>query len=345
MKVFATGATGLVGANTVRALVAAGHQARLLVRDEAAARRYYQRHGVEIESYVGVDILDQAALRQAMQGCDALFHAAASISLNPRLARQTYDNNVGATKAALGAAMGQGIRNIVYVSSYSVLFKPGLVLVDETTPLADPTEAYSRSKRDSDEYVRGLQAQGWPVQITYPSAVVGPDDPKLSESNYAIKAFIGQALMQTGSGFQCVDVRDLAEAHRFLLEHPMQGDACEARYLVAGHYYAWAGLKTLLEGLLGYRLRTPKVPGGLLRGFGAATDLAKRLVPFETPISAEAMRFITQWAPASSARYLAHAGTAFRAGEETFRDAIRWLHANGHLTARQAGLVLAARAD
>lgn len=337
MKVFATGATGLVGANTVRALIAAGHQARLLVRDEAAARRYYQRHGVEIESYVGTDILDQAGLQQAMQGCDALFHAAASISLDPRLAQQTYRNNVGATRAVLAAAMAQGVRNIVYVSSYSVLFKPGLATVDETTPLADPTEAYSRSKRDSDELVRSLQAQGWPIQMTYPAAVVGPDDPKLSESNYAIKAFITQALMQTSAGFQGVDVRDLAQAHRYLLEHPVQGDACEARYLVAGHYLSWDELRELLERLVGYRLRTPKVPAGLLRGLGAATDFVKRLIPFETPISAEAMSFITEWVPASSARYLARSGTQFRPAEETYGDAIRWLYASGHLTARQAG--------
>jgi len=341
MKVFATGATGLVGANTVRALVAAGHEARLLVRDEAAARRYYQRHGVEIESYVGVDILDQPGLQTAMQGCDALFHAAASISLDPRLAQQTYDNNVGATKAVLGAAIAAGIRNIVYVSSYSVLFKPGLSQVDETTPLANPTEAYSRSKRDSDEYVRGLQAQGWPVQMSYPAAVVGPDDPKLSESNYAIKAFIGQALMQTSAGFQGVDVRDLAEAHRHLLEHPVEGDACGARYLVAGHYLSWAELRALLERLLGYRLRAPRVPGGLLRGLGAATDFAKRLIPFETPISAEAMSFITEWVPASSARYLAHARATFRPAEQTYGDAIRWLHANGHLSPQQAGRLAA----
>ncbi|MDP3859068.1 MAG: NAD-dependent epimerase/dehydratase family protein [Stagnimonas sp.] len=337
MKVFATGATGLVGANTVRALVAAGHQARLLVRDEAAARRYYARHGVEIEGYVGVDILDQAGLQQAMQGCDALFHAAASISLNPRLAQQTYRNNVGATKAVMGAAIAQGIRNLVYVSSYSVLFKPGLATVDETTPLAEPTEPYSRSKRDSDEYVRGLQEQGWPIQMSYPAAVVGPDDPKLSESNYAIKAFITQALMQTSAGFQCVDVRDLAQAHRFLLENPVQGDACEARYLLGGHYLSWVELRELLERLLGYRLRTPKVPPGLLRGFGAATDLAKRLIPFETPISAEAMSFITEWAPASSTRYLALSGAQFRTAEQTYGDAIRWLCASGHLTPKQAG--------
>lgn len=337
MRIFVTGGTGLVGANTVRALVAAGHSVRLLVRDEPAARRYFARHGTAIESYVHVGILDQPALAAAMAECDALFHAAASISLNPRLAQQTYDNNVGATRAVLGAAMQCGIRNIVHVSSYSVLFGPGVNLIDEATPLANPSEPYSRSKRDSDEYVRGLQAQGWPIQITYPAAVVGPDDPKLSESNYAVQAFLSKALMQTSSGFQAIDVRDLAEAHRHLLEVPERKDPTAGRYLVCGHFLRWAELRELLEGLTGRRLRAPTVAPGLLRFFGSATDVVKRITPFETPISAEAMRFITAWAPASSARYLERSGARFRDPAETFGDAIRWLAAEGHVSPKQAG--------
>jgi dihydroflavonol-4-reductase len=177
MKVFCTGATGFVGAHTALALLAAGHETRLLVRDQEAARSWFEGRGRHIERFVTVDIRDQTALEQAMAGCDAVLHAAAAVSLDPRRAREMYDTNVCATKAVLGAASALGIGDLLYVSSVIALFHPGASRVDESTPLADLSDAYSRSKRDSEAYVRGLQQQRVPVQVTYPAAVIVPEIP------------------------------------------------------------------------------------------------------------------------------------------------------------------------
>lgn len=176
MKVFLTGATGFVGAHTALALLEAGHELRLLVRNPDAARRYFRDHGHELDDFVVADMRAVETIRKGMEGCDAALHAAAAVSLDPRKARETYDNNVGGMKAVIGSACELGISNIVYVSSLSVLMQTGLERIDEDSPLITSRDAYSRSKRDSDEYVRRLQAQGQPIQITYPSAIVGPDD-------------------------------------------------------------------------------------------------------------------------------------------------------------------------
>lgn len=337
MKVFCTGATGFVGAHTALALLEAGHELRLLVRNERAARRWFESHGYSIERFVTVDIRDQAAVQHSMAGCDAVFHAAAAVSLDPRKARETYDNNVGGTKAVLGAACVAGIQNLLYVSSVMALFHPGLPRVDESTPLADVSEAYSRSKRDSDEYVRGLQQRGAPVQITYPAGVIGPDDPKLSAANRALVTLICQMLPRSTTGFQCVDVRDLALAHRWLLEHPPTSDFENARYILGGHFYPWAELRQRLETLLGRRMFSPRVAPALMRAMGATADWVKKLVPFETQISAESMAINTQWPPADSSRFLAKSGLRFRSGEETFADTIRWMVEAGHIPPKKAG--------
>jgi nucleoside-diphosphate-sugar epimerase len=340
MKLFCTGATGFVGAHTALALLEEGHELRLLVRNEPAARRWFERHGHRVESFVTVDICDRAAVQHAMVGCDAVFHAAATVSLDPRKARDTYDTNVGATKAVLGAAHAVGIANLLYVSSVAALFHPGAPRVDESTPLSDLSEAYSRSKRDSEQYVRELQKQGVPVQITYPAAVVGPDDPKLSAANRAVAAFIGQMLPRSTTGFQCVDVRDLAQAHRWLLKQPPTRDFEGARYIVGGHFYPWDELRQRLEALLGRRIVSPRVSPRLMRALGATADRIKKLVPFETQISAESMAINTQWPPADSSRFLAKSGLHFRPGEETFADTIRWMAAAGHIPVRKAGRLL-----
>lgn len=341
MTIFVTGATGFVGAHTAQALLAAGHELRLLVRDEAAARRQFgSARG--IERYVRADLCDAAGLRQAMAGCDAVFHAAAAVALDPRRAQQTYDNNVGGVRAVFSAAADLGIGKLVYVSSLSALFHPGLPRIDESTPLAEVREAYARSKRDADEHVRGLQAQGLPLQISYPSAVIGPDDPKFSEANRGLLAFISRMMPATTSGFQCVDVRDLAQAHRWLLERPVTGDAQDARYIVGGHFYPWAEFRQRLEQLLGRRLFSLPLPAVLMRALGAGVDALQRLKPFPTQITAEAMAFVTQWPPADSSRFLRSSGLGFRSGEETFADTIRWMVRAGHLPIKHAGRLLPA---
>jgi len=248
-----------------------------------------------------------------------------------------YDTNVCATKAVLGAARAVGIGNLLYVSSVLALFHPGASRIDESTPLADLSEAYSRSKRDSEAYVRGLQQQSVPVQITYPTAVIGPDDPKLSAANRGLASLVGQMLPRSKTGFQCVDVRDLAQAHVWLLKHPADREFESARYIVGGHVYPWDELRLRLEALLGRRIFSPRVPPRLMRFMGATADRVKALVPFETQISAESMTINTQWSPADSSRFLTRSGLCFRFGDETFGDTIRWLVEAGHVPHKKAG--------
>lgn len=341
MKVFLTGGTGFVGAHTARALLSAGHQLRLLVRNPDAARRYFAEHGFDVDDFVVADMRDTDRIREGMQGCDAVLHAAAAVSLDPRKAQETYDNNVGGMKAVIGSACELGIRRIVYVSSISVTMQRGFERIDEATPLANTKEPYSRSKRDSDEYVRELQKQGYPVQITYPSAIVGPDDPRLSEANSALIQFVTQIIPRTSSGFQCVDVRDLAETHRYLLEHPPAENPENARFVVGGHYYPWPVFHQTLEKVTGRRLFSLPIPGIVFRLMGEVFDLIKKVIPFQTHISAEAMGYVTQWVEADSRKLIAHTGLQFRSPEETFTDTIRWMLAKGHLKTKNAPQVVA----
>jgi nucleoside-diphosphate-sugar epimerase len=341
MKIFCTGATGFVGAHSALALLAAGHELQLLVRNERAARDWFDMRGREVGRCVTVDIRDQAALAHAMADCDAVFHAAAAVSLDPRRAREMYDTNVGGTKAVLGAACEVGINNLVYVSSVTVFFHPGAPHVDESTPLADVSEPYSRSKRDSEIYVRELQRRGVPVQISYPAGVIGPDDPKLSAANRALATCVGRALPRSTTGFQCVDVRDLAQAHVWLFEHPPADELEDARYIIGGHFYPWDELRQRLEALLGRHIFSPRVPPRLMRAMGAAADRIKTVVPFETQISAESMAINTQWPPANSSRFVARSGLRFRSGEETFADTIRWMVGAGHIPRKKAGRLAA----
>ena len=63
----------------------------------------------------------------------------------------------------------------------------------------------------------------------------------------------------------------------------------------------------------------------------------KRVVPFEYPLTLEAMTFATR-APEYDSRAACEAlDVRWRPVEETLRDSIRWLAAGGHVPAKLAG--------
>lgn len=336
MKVFLTGATGLIGAHTALALLRAGHELRLLVRNEKLARDYFLAHGYKLDDFVVGDMQDKTLLKKSMAGCDAVLHSAAMVSLDPAKSEEIYRSNINSIDSVIGTAHELGIHNIVYVSSLGAFFIPDGGPITETSPLGKSSEAYTQSKIDCEKHVRSLQEEGMPVQITYPGGTFGPDDPKLNEANHSLCSALLKMLPLTTSGLQCVDVRDLASIHVFLLEHP-PADYKDARYLVAGRYYPWRDLKAVFDRVTGRNVPALVIPGGLMRFFGLVGDLIKKVYPMDYPMTSEAMAICTQWPVADSAKVLAYTGTSFRSGEETFSDTIRWLAKAGHLDKKLAG--------
>ena len=72
MRIFVTGATGFVGAHTTLELLDAGHDVRLLVRDEGLARRYFAGKGFEVDDFVTMRIATQYPVADSSK---ALAHA------------------------------------------------------------------------------------------------------------------------------------------------------------------------------------------------------------------------------------------------------------------------------
>lgn len=336
MRVFVTGATGLIGAHTTFELLRAGHQVRLLVRNRDKAERYFRSHGVEITDMVIADMRDTDAVRRGLQGCDALVHAAAVVGVEKSQAEEIYQSNMRALHAVIDTAVEAGIANIIYVSSIGALCNDQRVVsgssIDEQAQLFDQsTDAYRRSKTDCERHVRQLQQKGVPIQITYPTAVLGPDDPGFSESNGALWRFLTQVVPISNSGFQIVDARDIAIVHRLLLEKGAPANREQGRYLVGGHFYPWPQFAVLLEQCLGKKLFKLKLPGSVWLALGVFLDQVKKLVPVDFPLTEEAAVFVTHWVPVSSEKATQALGFQFRPGTETVTDTIRWMKKASHI--------------
>jgi nucleoside-diphosphate-sugar epimerase len=274
---------------------------------------------------------DPASVDEAMEGCDAVLHTAALVSIGSERADEVLRSNLRGTELVIGGAAERGIERILYLSSLGALFHPQASDIKADSEVAESRNPYSRSKANAELYVRRLQREGAPISTVYPSAILGPDDPALSEAMKGVAIFVETCILRSAGGYLSVDVRDLAALQRRLLEERRAGG-----YIAAGHFLAWPALGDLLDSITGHRVRRLPGPGWLLRGLGRAGDLAKRVVAFELPLTYEAMCFATQMPPIADSPELAELGIRFRDPVETYTDALRWLLRAGHLDAEYA---------
>ncbi len=326
MHVFVTGATGFVGFHTVMALHSAGHTVRLGIRDIEKMRKLYAPHDVDISDYAIGEITDANVIDKALDGCDAVVHTAAMVSLDGNHETEMRETNLTGTRLVVGGAVAKGIKSIVYVSSVTALYSRDAKVITEDTPLGEPGNAYGKSKRECEEYVRGLIEEGASIAISYPSAVIGPDDPAMSEGNSAIVFFFRHCFVNVSTGLQLVDVRDLAQAHTRLIEGQKAG-----RYLVTAHYIPWRELGDVLDKVTRRKLLRLPIPCWVLRFVGAMVDLIGKVYRIDTPISREAVMYGTEWVYADDTKIRNELGMEYRSPENTMGDTVKWLAEAGHI--------------
>lgn len=336
MRVMVTGATGFTGSHTVRALIAAGHDVRPFVRSKDKLALIFGADSPACHDPATGDVTNRDDVRKALDGCDAVAHTAALVDLRKSMAQKVLDTNRLGVEHVVGGAAELGLKSIVCVSSMSAFFDPesnaGRPLSIDG-PLAPAKTAYAQSKADAERFTRKLQDDGAPIRVTYPVGILGPEDPAMSEGNNAIKAWLGQTPINTSSGLQILDVRDLAEVHRRLLEMP----SGSGRYPAGGEMVLWRDFGGVLESLTGKKIRVMPIPGSVMRGLGRVGDAVKRVYDFEFPLTYEAMCFATLWPGVERGTTEADTGVRFRPTAETLRDTIAWLARTGHLSPKIAG--------
>ncbi len=214
-----TGATGMVGAAIVRALLGRRCRVRVLARDPERARSLW---GSAVEVLAG-DLRAPASLVRACQGVSDLYHAAALVGDGPETALR--ETNVEGTRHLLRAARASGVARIAFTSSVSVYgdgLRPG---VAEDAPLA-PQSAYGLSKVEAEEAVREIARDGVHAVILRPCIVYGPGDRYFTPQLLSAVRFPVLPLPDGGGHLvDLVHADDVAAAHILALERGVSGQA------------------------------------------------------------------------------------------------------------------------
>lgn len=208
MKVLVTGGGGYLGQAIVRQLLEKGFEVATYSRD-----RYDVLEKPGIVQHQG-SLTGFEALKRAMQGCEAVFHAAAKTGTWGSHA-SFYEANVAGTEHVLKACLALGIPHLIFTSTASVVYDGGSGGKDERLPYPRKFDAsYPLTKALAEQAV--LKANG-PSMVTCalrPHLVWGPGDPHFLPRIYERRRR-GQ-LRLPGAGEYLVDttyVDNAARAH------------------------------------------------------------------------------------------------------------------------------------
>jgi len=339
MKAFVTGASGFIGSNLVRQLVAQGHRVKALLRPGSDERALA---GVGFERVTG-DVLERRLLEREIEGCDWCFHVAASYHLWMRDYAPMYAANVEGTRNVLQAAAIAGCSRMVYTSTVGCigLPRPGhgpVTPTDETAPTtevdaisdAQLTNHYKRSKWQAECVAIKLARAGLPVIIVNPTAPVGPGDVKPTPTGQVIVDFLNRkmpAYLETGLNW--VHVRDVAVGHIRAAE---KGDLGE-RYILGHAEGNWTMRETLatLQDITGVPAPKMKIPYAVALAAAHVDEMISRFTgkPPRAPLAGVRMAKYMMWFnPAKAIRVLELPQTPPR---QAFADAVEWFRANGYV--------------
>jgi UDP-glucose 4-epimerase len=144
-----TGGGGFIGSHLADRLLARGVHVTV-VDDFRTGRREFladalARPGARL---VEADVLDVAALEDAVEGCEWVFHLQANADVRHGLEhpRRDLEQNTLATSGVLEAMRARGVRRIAFSSTGSVYGEPAVFPTPEDAPFPLQTSLYGASK-------------------------------------------------------------------------------------------------------------------------------------------------------------------------------------------------------
>jgi len=324
MRALVTGGTGFVGSAVVRALLQEGVTVCCLVRASSDLRNLA---GLDVTLVQG-DLADKVSLRQAMVGCQQLYHVAAFYSTRPEDAQRMFQVNVDGTRHVLSLAAEMGLGRIVYTSTIGVIGRP----VDDRLPTEedlfanwDNASPYARSKLQAEGVALESAGQGLPVVLVNPCAPVGRGYIKPSSTGERIIAYLqGRVPSFVSGGINFVGVEDVARGHLLAAERGRVGE----RYIL-GHAQGNLMLQdfyALMEQVSG--IAPPQVAGqgALVRW----RSRLRRLIANDRR-SQQPADYRPSALTANPARAIAELGLPQTPLEVPFRQAVDWFRANHYV--------------
>lgn len=260
-KVLVTGAAGFIGSHLVEELVHQGYEVRAFVRYNSRGSWGWLEdlpslEGIEV--YQG-DIRDYDRVKGAVRGVDLVFHLAALIGIPySYLSPLAYiKTNIEGTYNVLQAALEEGVKKVLHISTSEVYGTAQYVPIDEHHPL-QAQSPYAASKIAADHLAMSYyRSFGLPVAVARPFNTFGP--------RQSVRAVIPTIITQALAGDGAVRLGNLSPTRDFnyvkdtvlgmIAVASCEGAVGKVVNLGSGREISIRDLVRLIEDLTGKKLR------------------------------------------------------------------------------------------
>lgn len=254
-KVFVTGASGFIGSNLTRRLVADGYEVTALLRPSS---KHPLLDGISFEKCPG-DLSDKEALRKGMEGARFVIHSAAKVSFNRDDYEELCKVNVEGTENVLAAAKEAGVERVVFISASAVFgySRDKNAVIDETaSPEIGKESVYAYTKKAAEGLVLAACSGGLDCVIVNPSTTYGAGDETLN-SGFLVKAiYKGTMRAAPPGGTTVVSVDDVVSGIILAMNKGTKGE----RYILAAERFEFSKLCQEVAEVVGGKTPSIKVP-------------------------------------------------------------------------------------
>jgi dihydroflavonol-4-reductase len=330
MKALVLGASGLLGANLVRALVAQGDEVRAFLRPSSQARTL---EGIPVRQVRG-DLGDLNSLTRACEGVQVVYQAAAYYPPQTVPVDLATSQALSQTKNLLDAVRQTAASRLVFGSSFTTIGFPREHnrLADETCPFATVyrDNPYLAAKIAMEEAVLRAAQEGVPAVVVNPGNFFGPYDSRPSSGTLILMIAKRQMLGYIQGPVNVIDVRDVAVG---MIRAAARGRIGE-RYILGNWNTTQKDLNELIAREAGVSAPLFPVPFQLARYGSKLGDWAFRSIlgkPAPIPgFFVEMLRHAQQYDCSKAIHELDYPRSPV---EGAIRDALAWFRANGYLRA------------
>jgi dihydroflavonol-4-reductase len=292
MRILVTGASGFIGSHLSRALLAAGHQVRALLRPTSDTSLI---DDLELEIHIG-DLDDAESLIAASRRIEVIYHCGAYVG-GWRDRERMINSHIQGTENVLHAAKSCGVRRVIYTSSVAALGipehpTPGSA---ETIPFMDETHRwnldkatwpYGYAKDQAEARVRHAAEEGLEGIILNPSAVFGPGDKNMVSSAIVYYMARGWIPPVPPGGINVVHIDDVVRGHLAALEVGTSGE----RYILGGENLTLKEILHTIASVVGRKPPRWAISAARLESFAGLADFLHRTFGF--PIRGHILRLV-----------------------------------------------------
>ncbi len=300
-----TGGAGFIGANLCRRLVSDERVGEVVAVDDLSTGIRSNLDGVDVQ-LVEASVLDEALLRDAVEGAHSVVHLAArpSVARSVETPLATHHANATGTLAVLEAARAAGGVHVVVASSSSVYGSEPTLPKHEDLPTR-PLSPYAASKLATEAYALAYGASyGMPTLALRLFNVYGPLQPAGHAYAAALPTFLAAGLAGApvtihGDGTQSRDFTYVDSVTAVLVDAAVRRVSSDVPVNLAfGGRTSLLDVLAEIERLVGHpieRRHLPARPGDVPHSQGR-DDRLRTLFPGVEPVAlADGLRATLDW--------------------------------------------------